>query len=60
VLALSVAAVSTHLRWQAEAQLARGERQGYYVLYRLLPERAVAASEALLDFLRVSSDSPAG
>jgi hypothetical protein len=30
------------------------------VLYRLVPERAVAASEALLAFLRVPSDSPAG
>jgi hypothetical protein len=38
----------------------RGQRNGYYVLYRLVPERAVAASSALLDFLRVASDSPAG
>jgi DNA-binding transcriptional ArsR family regulator len=60
LLELSEAAVSKHLRRLADAQLVRGERQGYYVLYRLLPERAVAASEALLDFLRVSSDSPAG
>ena len=60
LLELSEAAGSKHLRRLAEAQLVRGERQGYYVLYRLLPERAVAASEALLDFLRVSSDSPAG
>jgi hypothetical protein len=29
------------------------------VLYRLIPERAVAASQALLDFLRVATDSPA-
>ena len=60
LLELSEAAVSKHLHRLADAQLVRGERQGYYVLYRLIPERAVAASEALLAFLRVPSDSPAG
>jgi hypothetical protein len=35
-----------------------GQRNGYYVLYRLVPERAAAASRALLDFLRVQTDSP--
>ena len=60
LLELSEAAVSKHLHRLADAQLVRGERQGYYVLYRLVPERAVAASEALLAFLRVPSDSPAG
>jgi DNA-binding transcriptional ArsR family regulator len=58
LLELSEAAVSKHLHRLAEAQLVRGERQGYYVLYRLIPERAVAASESLLRFLRVPSDSP--
>jgi DNA-binding transcriptional ArsR family regulator len=60
LLELSEAAVSKHLRRLAEAQLVRGERQGYYVLYRLIPERAIGASEALLSFLRVGNDSPAG
>ena len=60
LLELSEAAVSKHLRRLADAHLVRGERQGYYVLYRLIPERAVAASESLLAFLRVPSDSPAG
>ena len=60
LLELSEAAVSKHLRRLADAQLVRGERQGYYVLYSLVPERAVAASEALLAFLRVPSDSPSG
>ena len=60
LLELSEAAVSKHLHRLADAQLVRGERHGYYVLYRLLPERAVAASQALLDFLSVRSDSPAG
>jgi DNA-binding transcriptional ArsR family regulator len=59
LLDLSEAAISKHLHRLAEAQLVRGERQGYYVLYRLIPERAVAASDALLRFLRVPSDSPA-
>lgn len=60
LLELSEAAVSKHLRRLADAQLVCGERHGYYVLYRLIPERAVAASQALLDFLRVATDSPAG
>jgi DNA-binding transcriptional ArsR family regulator len=60
LLDLSEAAVSKHLRRLADAHLVRGERQGYYVLYRLIPERAVAASEALLSFLRVATDSPEG
>jgi len=57
---LSEAAVSKHMRRLADADLVRGQRNGYYVLYRLVPERAAAASQALLDFLRVSTDSPAG
>jgi DNA-binding transcriptional ArsR family regulator len=60
LLELSEAAISKHLRRLADAQLVRGERQGYYVLYSLIPERAIAASESLLAFLRVPSDSPAG
>ena len=60
LLDLSEAAVSKHLRRLSDAQLVRGERQGYYVLYRLIPERAVAASESLLSFLRVATDSPQG
>jgi DNA-binding transcriptional ArsR family regulator len=60
LLDLSEAAVSKHLHRLADADLVRGQRNGYYVLYRLVPERAVAASSALLDFLRVTSDSPAG
>jgi DNA-binding transcriptional ArsR family regulator len=60
LLELSEAAVSKHMRRLADADLVRGERNGYYVLYRLVPERAAAASEALLDFLRVQTDSPPG
>ncbi|MES1247527.1 MAG: metalloregulator ArsR/SmtB family transcription factor [Actinomycetota bacterium] len=60
LLGLSEAGVSKHLHRLADAGLVVGERRGYYVLYRLLPERALAASTALLDFLRVATDSPAG
>jgi DNA-binding transcriptional ArsR family regulator len=60
LLGLSEAGVSKHLHRLADAGLVAGERRGYYVLYRLLPDRAVAASAALLDFLRVPSNSPGG
>jgi DNA-binding transcriptional ArsR family regulator len=60
LLGLSEAGISKHLRRLSDAGLVRGERHGYYVLYRLLPERAAAASRGLLDFLRLASDSPAG
>jgi hypothetical protein len=43
------------MRMLAAADLVRGVRQGYYVLYKLVPERAAAASDALLDFLAVPS-----
>jgi DNA-binding transcriptional ArsR family regulator len=60
LLELSEAAVSKHIHRLADADLVRGQRNGYYVLYRLVPERAAAASRALLDFLRVQTDSPSG
>jgi DNA-binding transcriptional ArsR family regulator len=59
LLELSEAAVSKHMRRLADAELVLGQRNGYYVLYRLVPEKAAAASRALLDFLRVQTDSPA-
>jgi DNA-binding transcriptional ArsR family regulator len=55
LLELSEAAVSKHMHRLAEADLVRGQRNGYYVLYRLVPERAAEASRALLDFLRVAN-----
>lgn len=60
LLGLSEAGVSKHLHRLADAGLVHGERRGYYVLYRLLPDRAVAASQGILDFLRVATDSPSG
>jgi DNA-binding transcriptional ArsR family regulator len=64
LLELSESAVSKHMKMLAAADLVRGVRQGYYVLYKLVPERAAAASDALIDFLAVpgvnGSDSPSG
>lgn len=60
LMELSESTVSKHMRQLAAAELVRGVRHGYYVLYRLVPERAAAASDALLDFLDVGTDSPAG
>jgi DNA-binding transcriptional ArsR family regulator len=53
LLELSESAVSKHMKMLAAADLVRGVRQGYYVLYKLVPERAAAASDALIDFLAV-------
>ena len=53
LLELSESAVSKHMRLLAAADLVRGVRHGYYVLYKLVPERAAAASDALLEFLAV-------
>jgi DNA-binding transcriptional ArsR family regulator len=55
LLELSESAISKHMRMLAAADLVRGVRHGYYVLYKLVPERAAAASDALLDFLAVPS-----
>lgn len=64
LVGISESGISKHMRRLAAAELVRGERNGYYVLYSLVPERAVAASDALLDFLHVgnavSTDSPPG
>jgi DNA-binding transcriptional ArsR family regulator len=60
LMELSESTVSKHMRLLASADLVRGVRHGYYVLYRLVPERAAAASNALLDFLDVGTDSPSG
>jgi len=60
LLELSEATVSKHLRRLADAGLVGSERSGYYVLYRLVPERAAAASDSLREFLQLTSDSPVG
>jgi DNA-binding transcriptional ArsR family regulator len=60
LLELSESTVSKHMRQLADAELVRGVRHGYYVLYGLVPERAAAAADALRDFLDLPTDSPAG
>jgi DNA-binding transcriptional ArsR family regulator len=60
LLELSESTVSKHMRQLADAELVRGVRQGYYVLYELVPERAAAAADALREFLDVETDSPVG
>ena len=55
LLSLSDSAVSKHLRQLTQAGLVEGQRQGYYVLYRLVPEQAVKTSDAVLQFLDVAA-----
>jgi len=59
LLSLSDSAVSKHLRQLTQAGLVEGQRQGYYVLYRLVPEQAVKTSDAVLQFLDVAGNGNA-
>jgi DNA-binding transcriptional ArsR family regulator len=56
LLSLSDSAVSKHLRQLTHAGLVEGRRQGYYVLYSLVPEHAVKTSDAVLQFLDVAAN----
>jgi DNA-binding transcriptional ArsR family regulator len=56
LLSISDSAVSKHLRQLTNAGLVEGQRQGYYVLYRLVPEQAVKTSDAVLQFLDVAAN----
>src|SRR5262245_24511196 len=58
LLELSESTVSKHMHQLASAELVRGVRHGYYVLYGLVPERAAAAADALREFLDPKTDSP--
>jgi DNA-binding transcriptional ArsR family regulator len=49
---ISEAGLSKHLRQLAQAGLVTSRRDGYYVLYSLVPERIEPLSGALLSFLR--------
>ena len=51
LIGLSEAALSKQLRHLAGAGLVSARRDGYYVLYTLVPERIQALSTALLSFL---------
>jgi DNA-binding transcriptional ArsR family regulator len=56
LLSISDSAVSKHLRQLTQAGLVEGRRQGYYVLYRLVPEQALKTSDAVLQFLDVAGN----
>lgn len=51
LLDLSPGGTSRHLSTLARAGLVTSERDGYYVLYRIVPERLAATSEALRSYL---------
>jgi DNA-binding transcriptional ArsR family regulator len=51
LIGISEAGLSKHLRQLAEAGLLETRREGYYVLYRLVPDRVKAAGDALPAFL---------
>jgi DNA-binding transcriptional ArsR family regulator len=51
LVGISEAGLSKHLRMLAEAGLVTTRREGYYVLYSLVPDRVDAISPALQSFL---------
>jgi DNA-binding transcriptional ArsR family regulator len=51
LIGISEAGLSKHLRVLAEAGLVRSRREGYYVLYSLVPERVHALAGAVPAFL---------
>jgi DNA-binding transcriptional ArsR family regulator len=51
LVGISEAGLSKHLRQLAEAGLLKSRREGYYVLYRLVPERIEPLSDSLRRFL---------
>jgi DNA-binding transcriptional ArsR family regulator len=56
LLGISEAGLSKHLRQLASAGIVQSRRDGYYVLYSLVPERIDALSEAVRQF--VSEERP--
>jgi DNA-binding transcriptional ArsR family regulator len=48
---VSEAGLSKQLRVLSEAGLLERRREGYYVLYRLVPEQVAAVAPSLADFL---------
>jgi DNA-binding transcriptional ArsR family regulator len=51
LVGISEAGLSKHLRQLADAGLVEARREGYYVLYSLVPERIEPLTEALRRFL---------
>jgi DNA-binding transcriptional ArsR family regulator len=56
LLGISEAGLSKHLRQLASAGIVQSQREGYYVLYSLVPERIDALSDAVRQF--VSEEPP--
>jgi DNA-binding transcriptional ArsR family regulator len=56
LVGISEAGLSKHLRALANAGAIEARREGYYVLYSLVPERLEALSGALLSFSGVAPD----
>lgn len=54
LVGLSEAALSKHLRALAAAGVVSGHREGYYVLYRFVPERLSGLHDDVADFLRAA------
>jgi DNA-binding transcriptional ArsR family regulator len=52
LVGISEAGLSKHLRQLSDAGLVRSRREGYYVLYSIVPERIEPLSDALQRFLR--------
>ena len=50
--------MSKHLRLMAKAGVVRAHREGYYVLYRLAPDRLAAVSTSVQAFLGVEPPAP--
>jgi DNA-binding transcriptional ArsR family regulator len=52
LVGISEAGLSKHLRQLADAGLVRSRREGYFVLYSIVPERIDPLTESLQRFLR--------